>query len=104
MTEYRLAPEAENDLAEIAIYTLERWGSDQVRRYEAGLIACIKAIASGTASVKHPLPHRPEIVSLHCQHHYVLALLRPSEPTGIIAVLHEQMDLPRRLQERLNGA
>lgn len=101
MAKYRLSPEAENDLASIALYTLERWGPEQMRRYEAGLTNCIEALAVGATRTATPLPHRPEIRSLHCQHHYIFALVREGQPVGIIAVLHEQMDLPRRLEERL---
>jgi len=103
MPEYRLSPDAEADLESIARYTVETWGTDQAREYQTGLVSCFKAIASGTARTTVPIAQRPEFCSLHCQHHYVFALLESGEPVSIIAVLHENMDLPTRLRERLEG-
>lgn len=103
MAEYRLTPDAEADLWEIARYTLETWGEDQQRRYERVLIKCFEALADGSARARFPLPYRRDVRQLHCQHHYVFVIDAPDEPVTIVAVLHEKMDLVTRLEARLEG-
>lgn len=104
MPKYRLTPGAEKDLGEIARYTLRTWGEAQMRRYEAALIACFEALADRRADARWPLPHRPELRQVRCQHHYVFAIDHPQEPVTIVAVLHETMDLVTRLRDRLGNS
>jgi len=101
MADYRLTPSAEDDLWEIARYTLRTWGEAQQRRYEAGLIKCFEALAEGSARGRQPFPHRPDIRQVHCQHNFVFAIEVPDQPLAIVAVLHEGMDLMTRLVDRL---
>jgi len=102
MPEYRLTPDTEGDLWEIARYTLETWGEAQQRRYEAALIKCFESMADGSARSRSPLAHRSDVRQVHCQHHYVFAMEIVDEPVTIVAVLHEKMDLIARLRERLS--
>lgn len=104
MAEYRLTPDAEADLWEIARYTLQTWGEAQQRRYEARLIKCFQALAEGTPRARYPLPHRQDVRQIHCQHHYIFAIDTPNEPVTIVAVLHEKMDLMTRLTNRLGDS
>ncbi len=46
---YELTKEAEQDLREIARYTLKHWGKDVLNQYRSGLEATFKAIANGEA-------------------------------------------------------
>jgi toxin ParE1/3/4 len=103
MAEYRLTLDAEDDLWEIARYTLTKWGETQQRRYETALLSCFEQLASKVAFARCPLPHRPDIRQVRCGHHIVFAMDEPGAPTTIIAVLHENMDLMRRLRARLEG-
>lgn len=103
MPSYKLTPDAENDLLEIAIYTIETWGLEQSDSYEAALGVCFRSIAAGTAHTRSPIPHRPELQVCRCEHHYVFALLEEGSAALIVAVLHEKMDLMVRLRERLDG-
>lgn len=103
MPDYELSPDAEEDLCTIADYTIANWGVAQSVRYEAALIACFEAIASGEARPRPPIPYRPDIVACRCEHHYVFALVRPAASLLVLAVLHESMDLMARLRERLDG-
>lgn len=104
MVEYRLTPGAESDLWEVARYTLQTWGEAQQRRYEAGLIKCFATLADGSASARHPFPHRQDVLQIRCQHHYVFAVDTPGEPVTIVAVLHENMDLMTRLLDRVGDS
>lgn len=100
---YRLTPDAENDLLEIAKYTVETWGVKQARLYEAAILRCFAALGQGSARTSIPITSRPELKSCRCQHHYVFSLHGESERPVIIAVLHENMHLITRLRVRLEA-
>lgn len=101
MTEYELTPDAENDLREIARYTMRTWGVEQTRAYKGALLREFSGLAKGTARSRQPLPHRPEVRICRCEHHYVFSVHEEGEKPVIVAVLHESMDLIERLRERL---
>lgn len=101
MADYRLTPDAESDLEEIARYTLSTWGEQQQRLYETAIATCFADLAAGTAFTRKPLAHRPDVLQVRCEHHVVFALETPNEPLTIVAILHERMDLMTRLQKRL---
>lgn len=103
MADYRLTPDAERDLLEITIYTIETWGIDQLDGYEDALTRCFSRIARGDAVSSTPLSHRPEIRATRCERHYIFSLHEPRSVPTIIAVLHETMDLMERLRLRLEG-
>lgn len=98
---YQLTREAAEDLRSIALYTIEKWGIDQAKLYEAQLKACLEQIASGEAIPRNPIPHRPEILHARCQHHHLFYTRTPEQLPLIIAILHERMDLIARLESRL---
>ena len=101
MPEYRLTPDAEDDLLEIAIYTIRRWGLQQADVYEAALVGCFQTIGQGKEQSSAPITHRPELQVTRCRHHYVFSLREKNSPALIVAILHEKMDLMVRLRERL---
>ena len=103
MPEFVLAEGAENDLDGIASYTVSTWGSDQARHYAARLTQHFHALAEGAIKTKTMFEHWPELRVSRCQHHYVFSISREDSPAAILAVLHENMDLPTRLLERLQG-
>lgn len=103
MPEYTLAPDAVTDLRKIGRYTTKQWSQRQAERYRARLARCFAAIAAGRAQSTHPIPHRPDLRSTRCEHHYIFSRHREGEPPLIVAVLHENMDLPSRLKARLAG-
>ena len=100
--EYRLTPDAEEDLLKIAIYTIETWGLQQADAYEAALESCFQAIGEREAHTSAPITHRPELQVTRCQHHYVFWLREQNTHALIVAILHEKMDLMVRLRERLD--
>jgi toxin ParE1/3/4 len=101
MAEYELTLDAENDLREIARYTTRTWGVAQTRKYKAALLRGFTGIAKETVHSRQPLPHRPDVRSCRCEHHYVFSIHEEDEKPVIVAVLHENMDLIERLRERL---
>ena len=44
---------------------------------------------------------RDDVQSSRCEHHYVFSIHKEDENPVIVAVLHENMDLINRLNERL---
>jgi len=103
MPDYVLAHGAEDDLEQIADYTLTRWGVDQARRYGATLTRHFDALAAKDVQTKSVFDHWPELQVSRCQHHHIFSLRRASAPIAILAVFHENMDLPARLRERLDS-
>jgi len=101
MPPYQLIPAAEDDLREIARYTLKQWGKAQSLRYAALLEQCFMEIAGRSRLFRTPLERYPFLRVSRCQHHYVFYLHLESQPPRIIAVLHEKMDMLRRLANRL---
>ena len=102
MPKYELTEGAAQDLQAIAHYTIQTWGMDQADRYGAQIENHLEAIASDKARARTFLKHRPELLVSRCEHHCVFHLARKGQPPLILAVLHEKMDLMRRLRARLN--
>ncbi len=92
MTEYELSPGAENDLYEIALYTIQTWGVEQADRYQAALKSHFRALGCNGVPVRVFLRRRPELRVSHCEHHYVFFLLREGDCPLILALFHEKMD------------
>ena len=101
MSGYRFTLEAENDLRNIARYTLEKWGLEQTKRYESQLADCFHKIAQGKAISKQAIPHRPDLLHARCEHHYIFYRINGTDTPLILAVSHERMDLMTRLKDRL---
>jgi toxin ParE1/3/4 len=102
MPGYKLTALAEEDLKAIIRYTIDKWGIEQAKRYEVLLSKRFQDIAEGTIVPRIFLKRRPEILFTHCEHHYIFYW----QPKGrmepiILAVLHERMDLIKRLNTRL---
>tara|TARA_R110001592_G_scaffold362808_2_gene678329 strand:+ start:586 stop:900 length:315 start_codon:yes stop_codon:yes gene_type:complete len=101
MLSYELTKEAEQDLREIARYTLKNWGKDVFKQYRSGLEATFKAIAKGEAQ-SHSLSNElPDIVVTKYRYHFVFYLDKNRIKPVIIGVIHEKRDIVSRLAERL---
>ena len=102
MSAYILTAEAESDLRSVIRYTRAQWGAAQVRRYVSGLEQGIATLAEGKGSFKDMSVLYPALRMARCQYHYVFCLPREDGPALIVAILHERMDLMKRLVDRLN--
>ena len=102
MTAYILTAEAESDLRSVIRYTRAQWGAAQVRRYVSSLERGIANLAEGKGPFKDMSALYPALRMARCQHHYVFCLPRENAPALIVAILHERMDLMKRLVDRLN--
>ncbi len=102
MAKYALSVEAEADLYAIALYTMCKWGPDQLRRYEESLEKHFRSLASGDVRSRAVFDHRNDIFVSRCEHHYVFHVMQPDVEPLVLAVFHENMNLMTRLRERLN--
>ncbi|SER63341.1 Plasmid stabilization system protein ParE [Nitrosomonas sp. Nm51] len=102
MPDYKITAHAEQDLRDIARYTIDKWGMAQAERYEAILSKRFQEIAQRVVTPRIFLKKRPDLMFTHCEHHYICYLQSKNSANPIIlAVLHERMDLMRRLKNRL---
>ncbi|MGC1497060.1 MAG: type II toxin-antitoxin system RelE/ParE family toxin [Sulfitobacter sp.] len=98
---YVLTLEAENDLIGIWLYGESQWNEAQADHYQDNLHACFQRIAEGGVSTK-PMEGMNDVHFYRCQRHFLFFTEQPNG-IAIIAVLHERMDLPTRLMERLSN-
>lgn len=93
---------AKADIAEIIRYTALKWGKAQARIYAKHIDRCFKNIASDSALSKQALPNREDIYVCRCEQHYVFYLRKDNiKAPVILAILHQHMDMLKRLAQRL---
>ena len=98
---YLISKEAEKDWHKIVLYTLEKFGERQVKKYTNSMLKCLEDLANKVGQFKEMKVSGHRVLRKRCQKHYIFALSQPKHPLLIIAVLHEQMDLIQRLRNRL---
>jgi len=98
---YLLTAKAEADLRSIIRYTRKEWGDRQTRRYIDKLEQGIMSLTDGKSASRDMGDLYPNLRMKKCEHHYVFCLPRKNEPSLIIAIFHERMDLMIRLADRL---
>lgn len=101
MRPYVLTQSAEDDLKDIARYTLKQWGKKQSLRYANLLEVRFQEIAARTALTRSFSERYPQIQVTHCEHHFIFYIHPEGKRPCMIAVLHERMDMISRLQARL---
>ena len=94
MAEYRLSSRADDDLDEIADYTIEQFGIEQARRYRDKLEACFQNLAENPK-----LGPNAEMLALGLRRYEYQSHVVFYEPltngVRIVRVLHERMDITR---------
>ena len=103
MLSYELSLDAEDDLREIARYTLKRWGREALREYQDGLKRTINAIGDNTAQARTFSTLFPRVLVTKYRYHYIFYLSDNNKKPIIIGVIHERRDVVSRLSERLAG-
>ncbi len=87
---------------EIWDYTVERWGEEQAIRYIVGLHEAIAQAAERNIVWRKPIhPELSGIYFIRYENHYVFFRELPNKVIGVINILHENMDLPSRLEDDL---
>jgi toxin ParE1/3/4 len=101
MASFEKALEVDDDLRSIVVYTADRWGVEQVRKYMAGLDAKMEAIATGQAHTTR-LDHVIKGLRVgRYERHYIFGVERLAAPMLVLAVFHEKMSVIERLKGRL---
>ncbi len=102
MASYELSIDAENDLREVARYTLNKWGKDFLITYRNGLKAKFIEIGENTLLKRTFSDRFPDLLVTKYRYHYIFYITNGLEKPIIIGVLHEMRDIVSRLGERLN--
>ena len=87
---------------EIWDYTVEKWGEDQAIRCIEGLHSAIAQAAAGQIVWRKLIhPKLSGIYFLRYENHFVFFRELPNDAIGVISILHENLDLPSRLEDDL---
>lgn len=108
MKPFRLTPQAEARLTDIALLTIDRFGVDQARRYERELIDRLNTLAAGDPPHGRPcgllVPGRDSDSDLYYYRqgrHYII--YRDTSAMLIVAdFVHESRNLPKILEDLAN--
>jgi toxin ParE1/3/4 len=92
VTSYKLAEDADTDLQNIYLYTLENWGEQQAEIYINGLFARFATLASHPEMGRLRTELGKNIRSFVHKRH-VVYYIKMTEGVGISRVLHASMDV-----------
>ena len=101
MASYKLTPDAEQDLRDIARYTLNTWNVATFEKYRDALEETFEAIAAATVQPQIFSKNLPDILVTKYRYHFIFYLTEDVEVPLIIGVIHERRDIVRHLSERL---
>ena len=103
--QHKIYSTARRRIIEIWHYTDETWGEKQADEYIRGLYQAIDN-AARKKYLWRKLEHEEfrGIYFVRYEHHYVFFRELSKEVLGVVNVLHENMDIPNRLKEDLNGS
>lgn len=99
---YVLAKGAVTDLKEIARYTHETWGEAQCYTYIDQLEQAAMAVSKNEGVCKDLSAIYPQLRMIKSGHHYIFCCPRHNDLPIILAILHERMDIMKRLKNRLS--
>jgi plasmid stabilization system protein ParE len=98
---WRLTRQAEASLVDIALWTIETFGSRQAEAYEEDLIARCRAIAAGTApsqSCRRIIdPRLSEDLRFTRAGQHLVVFIEDDDAVVIVDFLHGRSDLPVKL-------
>ena len=87
-------------IEDIWLYSEEKWGATQAESYVDGLFDMIEGLP-GTRHLWRAVPHDSLREARYARYraHFVFFRQFSDTTLGIIAVLHQRQNIPRRLQE-----
>jgi toxin ParE1/3/4 len=97
---YTLSKDAENDLRQIAKYTIEKWGKGQLETYRSSLTAEFDKIGKSTVISKTYSTSLPDIKFVRAKEHFIFYVKSNNEKPIIIAVLHKSRGILEHLATR----
>jgi len=93
VSRFIVSPATKRDLAEIWLYTADRWGVDQAERYVLDIERDLEAAASGSPLVQ-PID---QFWRIRSGRHLCVFKRQDDGAIYVIRVLHERMDVGRQL-------
>lgn len=101
MHPYKLSKDAEEDLREVARYTLKKWGTEQLAEYRQGLKETFHAIGVQDIADRQFSVNYPQLRVTKYRFHYIFFIAEGVEKPIIIGVIHERRDIVSQLAGRL---
>ncbi|ADF51781.1 MAG: type II toxin-antitoxin system RelE/ParE family toxin [Zunongwangia sp.] len=99
MVKYELTNKAVADLNEIWEYTLENWSENQADRYYDMLLGICQDIADNPELGKNYDGIKSDLFGLKANQHVIFYRKSEVNPIEITRILHERMDLKKRITE-----
>lgn len=96
MPDLRISRRAENDLGDIADYTIAEFGIEQARKYRDQLQACFDSLLDNPHLGRSAEDIAPQLRRIRQQAHVVFYVPTADEIL-IVRVLHHSMDFERHL-------
>lgn len=98
MREVVFRPEVDNDIEEIADYTIAQWGHEQAFFYISELRAALDGLSR--SAMRHPQDNalHAGLRRMRVSHHFVYYLV-VGETVEVIRILHEKRDPRRHLKQ-----
>ncbi len=101
MTLYELTKDAENDLREIARYTLKNHGTKQLQLYRGKINNKLNEIASGEVIARSFSETLPQVLITRCEHHFIFYITKNREKPVVIGIVHENRDIASQIKNRI---
>lgn len=98
MNSYKLLPEAELDLEDIWLYTVQEWGVEQAMIYVDELNASFENLNEHAKFSRLRTEFTPPVYICRCNHHLIV-YLEYDDYIAVIRILHEKMDIDGRLEQ-----
>lgn len=95
MTRYILSPAARRDIAEIWLYTADKWGVDQADAYIAQIQEDLRKAAAGLRIAQRI----DRFWKMRSGHHLCIFDKEAEDRIWIVRILHEWMDLAQNLAD-----
>ena len=100
MAKYKFTNKAVDDLTQIWNYTFDKWSENQADRYYHMLIENCKEIACNTDLGKNYSGVTENLLGFKAGRHIIFYRRIDENEIEITRVLHEQMDLKNRIEEK----
>lgn len=99
MTAFRIAEKAKEDLRSIWNYTYDTWSEEQADQYLKELMNEFSTIVNYPERGRNYSEISSEIFGVKKNRHIIFYRILQTREVEIIRILHELMDLPRRMKE-----
>jgi toxin ParE1/3/4 len=100
MAKYKLTNKAVEDLTDIWLYTFEKWSEKQADKYYKMLVDNFNEIARNPGLGKSYSEITNNISGFKVGRHIIFYRIIHDNEIEIIRILHEQMDLKNRMEEK----